>query len=142
MNERIISALVGLIGACGNNGKTNDTDSIVMNALLNCYSAVDEDVIVNAIIKDKYTISPNCETCPTPCGNTSSYDMEKFHHNTKLKAVKEELVQETAALASRLHNSGEAELPEEIYKALSYFGYELSVDSYKDLIHTLRQMEV
>ena len=29
MNEKIISALVGLAGAIGNNGKTEQTDSVV-----------------------------------------------------------------------------------------------------------------
>ena len=142
MNERIISALVGLAGAFGNNGKTENTDSIVMNALLNCYSTADEDAIVAAIIKDKYTISPNCATCLTPCGNTSDYDMEKFHQNKELKAIKEELIKETVSLTKRLHESAKTDLPEEIYKAISYFGYELSVDSYKDLIHSLKKMEV
>ena len=85
MNEKIISALVGLAGVVGNNGKTKHTDSIVMNALLNCYSPADEDAIVTAIRKDKYTISPNCETCPTPCGNTSDYDMTKFLRTMSLR---------------------------------------------------------
>ena len=142
MNEKIISALIGLAGACGNNEKTKYTDSIVLNALLNCYSSADEDAIVNAITRDKYTISPNCETCPTPCGNTSDYDMEKFHQNQTLKAVKEELIKETVALAIRLHNSSKEELPDEIYKAISFFGYELSLASYRDLINTLIQLEV
>lgn len=142
MNERIMSSLVGLSGACGNNGKTENTDSIVMNALLNCFVPVDEDAIVAAIRKDKYTISPNCETCPTPCGNTSDYDIEKFHQNTELKAIKEELIRETVALAERLHSSSKTELPEEIYKAISYFSFELSPDSYRNLINTLAQMEV
>ena len=82
MNEKIISALVGLAGAIGNNGKTEYTDLIVMNALL------------------------NCETCPTPCGNTSDYDIEKFLQNKELKAIKEELIAETVALAKRVHSSG------------------------------------
>ena len=45
-------------------------------------------------------------------------------------------------LAKRVHSSGKKVLPEEIYKAISYFSYELSVDSYKDLINILKQMEV
>ena len=141
MNEKIISALVGLAGACGNNGKTKYTDSIVMNALLNCYSSDDEDAIVSAIRKDKYTISPNCETCPNPCGNTSDYDMEKFHQSKDLKTIKEDLIKETVVLVSKLHNSRRTELPDEVYKAISFFGYELSVDSYKEIINTLMQME-
>lgn len=142
MNKKIISALIGLAGASGNNGKTEYTDLIVMNALLNCYSSDNEEEIVAAIIRDKYTISPNCKTCPTPCGNTSDYDMEKFLQNQELKAIKEELIAETVALAKRIHNSEKKVLPEEIYKAISYFSYELSVDSYKDLINILKQMEV
>lgn len=141
MNPKIISALVGLSGACGNNGKTEYTDSIVMNALLNCYSSDNEDAIISAIKEEKYTISPNCKTCPTPCGNTSDYDMEKFLQNIELKAIKEELIKETVSLVTRLHNSGTTELPEEIYKAISYFGYELSIDSYKKLIDALKQTE-
>lgn len=142
MNKKIISALIGLAGASGNNEKTEYTDLIVMNALLNCYSSDNEEEIVAAIIRDKYTISPNCETCPTPCGNTSDYDMEKFLQNKELKAIKEELIAETVALAKRVHSSGKKVLPEEIYKAISYFSYELSVDSYKDLINILKQMEI
>ena len=101
-----------------------------------------DDEIVAEIIKEKYAISPNCETCPTPCGNTSDYDMAKFIHNLELKTVKEELIAETVALATRINNSVKTELPEAIYKAISFFGYELSVDSYKNLINTLRKMEV
>lgn len=142
MNERIISTLVGLAGASGNNGKTEYTDSIVMNALLKCYSSDDVDEIVSAITKEKYTISPNCETCPNPCGNTSDYDMKNYHENKELKTVKEELIQETVALAGRIHASGKTELPDEIYKAICYFSYELTVDSYEDLISTLKELEV
>ena len=98
--------------------------------------------ITGEIIKEKYTISPNCKTCPTPCGNTSDYDMAKFIPNLELKTVKEELIAETVALATRINNSLKTKLPEAIYKAISFFGYELSVDSYKDLINTLKKMEV
>ena len=142
MNEKIISALVGLAGASGSNGKTPNTDLIVMNALISCYSEDAENTVADAIINEKYIISPNCRTCPSPCGNTSDYDMEKFHKNKELKALKEELIKEAAAFAVRLRDSGAKELPDDIYRAIAYFGYELSADSYKDLIGKLRQMEV
>jgi hypothetical protein len=73
-NKRILSALIGLAGAVGNNGKTEHTDAIVRAALL----AVDSDAQIELIHREKYAISPNCETCQFPCGNTSDYDMEKF----------------------------------------------------------------
>lgn len=30
MNDRIVSSLVGLVGACANNGKTENTDSVIL----------------------------------------------------------------------------------------------------------------
>lgn len=142
MNEKIVSALIGLAGAYSSNGKTPNTDAIVTNALLHCYSDNDEVAIVNDIVHDKYTLSPNCETCPTPCGNTSDYDMTKFHSNTELISLKEELLFETVALAKRISARGKHVLPEDIYRALCFFSYELDEASYRKQINTLKQMEV
>lgn len=142
MNEKIISALIGLCGACSNNGKTENTDAIVAKALQNCFGETNEDAIAAEIHSEKFTISPNCATCPTPCGNTSDYDMEKIHAQKELKNIKTELLQEAITLTEKISVSGKTELPEEIYLAISYFGYELMEDSYRNLIQTLKQMEV
>ena len=68
--------------------------------------------------------------------------MTKFLQNHELKTIKEDLIAETVKLVIRLNKFGKTELPEEIYKAISFFGYELSLDSYTDLINSLNQMEV
>lgn len=141
MNERIISALVGLAGAAGNNGKTEHTDTIVLKALLACFGPADINDILSEIKREKYTISPNCETCPTPCGNTSDYDMQKYHLKEDLKPLKTEMLQAASDLAARLQAAGKNELPDELYQALSFFSYELAPDSYQKLIQTLQQME-
>ena len=73
LNREILSALIGLAGAINNNGKTSDTDAIVRKALLSPGVSVVEE-----IHREKYRISPNCETCPSPCGNTSNYPLAAF----------------------------------------------------------------
>lgn len=135
-NIRILSALVGLAGAIGNNGKTENTDAIVREALF----AEDSDELVNRIIAEKYVISPNCATCQTPCGNTSDYDMQQFFRATPydqkcrldtLGAVKEYI--------GRLHEAGITELPDIVYKAISYFGYNLEAESYIKLTEEINR---
>lgn len=142
MNDQIVSALIGLTGACENNGKTEKTDEIVMDALLNCYEKSDTSTIVSAIRRDKFTISPNCQTCPTPCGNTSDYDMQKFYANEKLKLIKEELLKEVITLVARIKAADKSDLPDAVYQALTYFRYELDEEAYKKLITSVKQMEV
>lgn len=76
------------------------------------------------------------------CGNTSDYDMNKFHNNEELKPLKEELLRETVDLVRRINYSQKSDLPEEIYRAISFFGYELAENSYRYLIEALKQKEV
>lgn len=76
------------------------------------------------------------------CGNTSDYDMNKFHNNEELKPLKEELLRETVDLVRRINYSQKSDLPEEIYRVISFFGYELAENSYRYLIEALKQKEV
>ena len=140
MQDRIISALIGLAGACNNNGKTQHTDTIVMQALLQLEGDANTEDIVSRIQKEKYTISPGCETCQNPCGNTSDYDMQKFYENQELKPIKKALLTATIALAHRLHQTDQIQLPEEIYRAISFLGYELAEASYQGLICKLNDI--
>lgn len=161
MNKQIVSALIGLVGAVETNGKTEHTDEVISNALLHCFEQDDlnkeqfhsaincaentainlEASILTEIRKEKFTISPNCETCPTPCGNTSAFDMSTFYENNEVAVCKEEMLREAFSLVLRLHANGKTELPEEIYRALSYVRYDLSKDSYQALTETLKHME-
>ena len=57
--DKIISALVGLVGAVSNNGKTDNTDLIVRDAFLqikDCQNEEDIEKVVNRINEEKYTI--------------------------------------------------------------------------------------
>lgn len=134
--DAIISALIGLAGACGNNPKTANTDDLVIQALafpVLCPDC-DESVLqglVDSIHSEKYTIAPGCAVCTAPCGNTSDYDMRRLYEaddairTAKLQVL--ERLQNLAAELCRCRRDGEA-LPIDVdffYKALSYIGYEV-----------------
>lgn len=134
-NPRIISALIGLCGAIGNNGKTEQTDSLVMEALL----AADSEEMVSRIHREKFTISPNCAFCQFPCGNTSDYDMERFYDAAQ-EAVQSELkmLDELKNLIRRLQRENRTRLPDAAYQAIAYLGYELAAESYRKLTEELK----
>jgi len=131
MDREILSALIGLAGAVGNNGKTEDTDAIVRGALL---KEGDNDW-VDTIHREKYRISPNCATCPTPCGNTSDYPLEAFDRwPEEQRLLKEQLIEALKSLA--------AEPPEDselLYRAIAYIGYDLEAETYRKLLAELRE---
>ncbi len=74
MDLKILSALIGLCGAVSNNGKTENTDRLVLDAIL---SKEPKDA-VRRIHEEKYRISPDCASCPAPCGNTSDGDLSRW----------------------------------------------------------------
>lgn len=142
MNEKIISTLVGLSGAVTNNEKTENTDMVVMKALSLCFADCDCEEIISEIRKEKYIISPGCETCPSPCTNTSDYELRKFHENEELREIKEEMLCEAVRLIGRIAAGGKNEVPEIIYQAIAYFGCELSKEDYRKLIDKIKITEV
>ncbi len=134
-NPRILSALIGLSGAISNNGKTQQTDSLVMQAML----SPDSDEMVSRIHREKYTISPNCATCQFPCGNTSDYDMELFYDATREEILsKLEMLEELKKLTGRLQRENRTQLPEVAYRAIACLGYGLAAESYRKLTEELK----
>lgn len=77
--DSIISALIGLVGAVSNNGKTEQTDRVIREAFLCLTDAGSEEEMVQKIHAEKFIIAPDCATCLNPCGNTSDYDMAQFY---------------------------------------------------------------
>lgn len=134
MNKDILSALIGLVGAANNNGKTGQTDVIVREAFV----SDGEDSLVEKIHGEKYAISPNCETCQSPCGNTSDYPSEKYEQWSKeLKEIKEQIIAEAKRIAENI-DEGKA-LPDIVYRAIAYVGYDLNYESYTKLLEDLRK---
>ncbi|MDO4976673.1 MAG: hypothetical protein Q4E53_05355 [Eubacteriales bacterium] len=132
-NPRIVSALIGLAGAVQTNPKSENTDHIVKMALL----SEDSDSVIEEIHKEKYSISPNCATCPNPCGNTSDYDMGQLEETTEdIVQLKFEIFDQLIKLVSNL--SEEKEFPQIIYRAISFLGYDLEEKPYRMLLEQMK----
>ena len=164
-SEKIISALIGLAGAVSNNGKSENTDEVVRNALLSIRLEVDEPEtakseadtsemvkpkadtsetdksegdeaeIVDLIHKEKFKISPNCATCQFLCGNTSDYDMARF--NESEENIKAWKMKLIAAMQDYLTEGNE--VTEMIYRGISFLGYELDESAYANLINKINE---
>ena len=96
--NRIVSALIGLVDACNNNPKTENTDHVIIKTLAFTLTQSEADdgtlqALIEEIYAEKCTIAPGCAACRTPCGNTSDYDMNRIYNaeadirNLKLKII-------------------------------------------------------
>jgi len=134
--EQIISALIGLVGVVSNNGKTEQTDGVIRKAFLQIRHGGNEQETVEEVHREKFTISPDCAVCKNPCGNTSDYDMERFHEadgsiqNRKLELIK--------SIGDYLEFVQQEKLPDLIYQGIAYIGYDLEESAYVELIRQIR----
>lgn len=144
-DEKIISALIGLVGATNNNGKTENTDKVIANSLLfieqNPSCTLEEiEHQVKEITQEKFRISPDCATCKAPCGNTSDYDMQRFYEaSPEVQKIKLEMIQICKELVRNCSDEEKTELPEIVYKALAYFGFDLQLTSYEKLLEEMKR---
>lgn len=132
MYRKTLSALIGLVGAESNNGKTEDTDAIVRQALLRMH----EEDWSQRIWEEKFRIAPNCATCSAPCGNTSDYPMKKMESwSADQRAIREQVIGELQRIAAAETEA----LPEIVYRAIAYIGYDLEEEAYQRLLEDMKK---
>lgn len=147
--DRIISVLIGLVGACGSNPKTANTDNLVIKALAFPLLSPEGDYeqLVEEIYAEKNAVSPGCAHCAMPCGNTSDYDMDRLYHaQPEIKDAKLRVLQELQALAARIWRGGEREKCMEsdrefFYKALAYVSYDMKEEDFLALLDEARELK-
>ncbi len=143
--DKIISALIGLVGACNNNPKTANTDRVVIKALalpVICGGLDDEGLseMINEIYTEKNAVAPNCASCTAPCGNTADYDMRRIYEaEAKIRDAKMELLSKCKSLAACIYRNKELEKetqPEYMffYKALSYISFDIEKEPLLELV--------
>lgn len=134
--DNIISALIGLVGAVSNNGKTEQTDQVIREAFLHLTDQDSEKVMVQKIHEEKFHIAPDCATCLNPCGNTSDYDMMQYYAaDVEIIEAKQHLIQ---AIRNRLMSSTpESDIPETVYRGIAYLGYALEPEAYEKIVQEL-----
>ena len=127
--DSIISALIGLVGAVSNNGRTEQTDSVIREAFLRLKDADSEEEMVQKIHAEKFSIAPDCATCLNPCGNTSDYDMTQFYAaDAKVISAKRDLVETVCKKLGSSEN-----VPEDVYQGIAYLGYDLEPEAYAQI---------
>jgi len=127
--DSIISALIGLVGAVSNNGKTEQTDSVIREAFLCLTDTGSEEEMVRKIHAEKFIIAPDCATCLNPCGNTSDYDMTQFYAaDAKIIAAKRDMIETICKKMGLLQD-----IPEDVYQGIAYLGYDLEPEAYAQI---------
>ena len=134
--NEIISALIGLIGACNNNPKTENTDYVVIKAL--AFSPEPSETgnktlqaFIEEIHTEKYIVAPSCATCQAPCGNTSDYDMDRIYGaETEIRDLKLKILSVVEELAADIYSHKKvdalsAESMEFFYKTLVYISLDM-----------------
>lgn len=135
-DDKIISALIGLIGACNNNPKTENTDKVIIKALaLPVFQSETSDenlrTLIEEIYTEKYTVAPGCATCQTPCGNTSDYDMNRIYDaEADIRDLKLKILSALKELATELYSLQKwdtvpVESMDIFYKALLYVSFDM-----------------
>ncbi len=150
--DRIISALIGLVGACNNNPKTAGTDSLVIKALAFplLYPEHGEKALqqmIDDIYSEKNTVAPGCAKCAAPCGNTSDYDMRRIYEaDDAIRKVKLRILEKIQKLAAYICHNQESGIisntdSEFFYKALSYISYDMDEAVFLGLLDELENIE-
>lgn len=150
MEDKTISALVGLVGACNNNPKTPATDSVVVKALafpLLCPKYTDDALqgIIDSIYEEKDIIAPGCAQCKTPCGNTYDYDMSRIYDaEENVRKVKLQILAVLRELAAYVYRNPESiEIDNGFFfKALSYVSYDLDAADLHELLDEAEAMKL
>ena len=136
-SDRVISALIGLAGVCGNNPKTENTDRVILQSLA-ASPETDADTIVQAIHREKDLIAPDCARCQTPCGNTADYDMSRIDRAAEpLCSLKRRLIALLRERAARAQATETVPTPEEtafFYQALSALNWATEPESIESLL--------
>ena len=91
----VISALIGLAGACGNSGTTKESDRVLLLGLKSLSGAQEEQRrVIDEIHKIRDSIAPGCTVCQVPCGNTADYDLSKLNAQPeKMREMKSSMLE-------------------------------------------------
>lgn len=132
--DNLVSALVGLAGACYNNPKTPQTDATLRRALTFPPTADPQDML-REVYAEKHAVSPGCATCAAPCGNTSDYDMRRLYEApAEIRDLKLAILDRLVVLAA--DERADVEL---LYRGLCYLSYDLEAEALHDILEEMKK---
>lgn len=150
--DRIVGALIGLARACENNPKTENTDTVITEALAACIpeTGISDETfcrILDRIQKEKNAVAPHCAVCKDPCGNTAAYDMKQiWDEKREDRRIKLRLLSESCKAAEDICKGEVSAIEKEKYCALFYkilpmVSYGLEAESYLALMSEMNQIK-
>ena len=120
--DRLLGALIGLARAVSKQGKTPDTDGVLLSGLQALNSRAAEPTLRAETDKthaEKDHIAPECALCAMPCGSTADGDMQAvWNAREPVRAKKAALLQAACAAAQRLRPDENGERREAAMLAL------------------------
>lgn len=83
LQDELTGALIGLSRACMNQGRTPETDKLILEGLFATVTNVsfnDETLtrLIERVNRQKASLVPGCAACAAPCGSSANYDMERL----------------------------------------------------------------
>lgn len=121
MREKIYAACIGLAKTSINNGKTNNTDNIIYDAL---HANVFNQEVLDTLHKEKDELSPGCKTCVSHCGETDDV-LPKLKEGTYKKKAFD--------LALECNNK------ELVTEALARVGYNMDDETYINICERMEK---
>lgn len=139
LQDELTGALIGLAKACGNSGKTENTDRIIIEGLFTTITNVSFNQetlnkLISKVRDEKSKISPNCVTCGSPCGNTDEYDMNRiWDANEDIRSLKSLILFGIRGMAAYAYHAMvlgyvDEEVNQFFYKALSVISYDMEME--------------
>lgn len=134
--DKVISALIGLVGAVSNNGRTEQTDEVIREAFLHLREPDRDEDMVRQIHTVKNVVAPDCAVCKNPCGNTSDYDMTQFYGaDEKVVGAKQKLIE---TICGVMKESGE--MTDSVYRGIAYLGYPVQPEECEELQQEIQEV--
>ncbi|MBQ8625779.1 MAG: hypothetical protein IJ419_06445 [Agathobacter sp.] len=149
LRKELLGATIALAKTCGNNPKTENTDRIIIEALVAVRTEDFEETMLEKklemVRQEKHIIAPNCSTCAHPCGNTVEYDLDLLKKDDdECRELKEQLLKEIQELAVEFYRAmlmhvNISKHMEIFYKVLEVVTYRMETENLESILEEIRE---
>ena len=147
MQNELLGAMVGLVRTADKNGKTADTDRVLLEGLLAVRdgSAGEENIL--RVRKEKAKAAPGCAMCAMPCGSTADADMEALWNGgaeavSARKAILDILCGAADEILRRLNRGDvDEEVLFLVHKGLFFLGEDTDAAELRDVLTELEVLK-
>lgn len=117
-NRELVGAMIGLARVVIAYEKTQAASDLLLEAFTMFKNDTITDDMIIRIHEEKYSISPGCRSCKSPCGNTDDYDFEDYDRDMVMKQIKTLLWYQLVYYGSKEETYANEKLEDFIYNGL------------------------